>query len=435
MTGDDGFLLELALIAVLILLNGFFASAEMAIVSARRPRLQALLEAGRRHAGAVLRLKSDPDRFLATVQIGVTVVGTLASAVAGVAAIERLEPVFSAIDVPWIRNAAEPLAVGVVVSVIAYLSLVVGELVPKALAVRNAESLAMLTARTIEVLSRVVRPLVSVLTASSRLLLRLLGQGATHVQSFHTLDDLRAMAEEASQQGVVAGDVMRGAVEFHERQVREVVTPRRRIKALSVRASLQDALRLIGDTGHSRFPVYDQGVDDVLGFVYARDVYETALRGQELDLDRLRRPLLTVPGTKPATALLSEMQKGRTQMALVIDEHGGIEGLLTIEDLVEVIVGEIHDEHETPAEPPRALAEGAWEADGGTPVHEINADARLKLPESSDYVTIGGLVLERLGTIPCGGETVDVPPYRITVLAVEGHRVARVRIEVAAGSG
>lgn len=429
MVGGDGLLIEVVLIGILILLNGFFASAELAVVSARGARLRSLADAGNRRAEAVLRLKSDPDRFLATVQIGVTVVATLASAVGGVAATERLEPVFAAIPSTWAPALAEPLAVGVVVFAIAYLSLVVGELVPKSLAVRHAEAFALVMARPIELLSRATQPVVAVLTASSRLLLRLLGRGREPVQPFHTLDDLRAIVEEAERQGVLEGPVMTGAVEFHEREVREVVTPRPRIKAIPQDANLKQALRLIAESGHSRFPVYRDGLDNVVGFVFARDVYETAMRGQELDLGRLVRPTLIVPGTKAATALLSEMQKSRTQMALVVDEHGSLEGLVTLEDLLEVIVGEIHDERDVPAQLVKVLGEGRLEVDGSVAVHELNGEHGLKLPESADYVTVAGLLLDRLGSIPRGGETIDVPPHRLTVLEVDGHRVARIRIE------
>lgn len=426
---NDGFLIELALIALLIVLNGFFAGAEIAIVSARRARLQPLADEGNRRAQAALRLKADPDRFLATVQIGVTVVGTLASAVGGVAAIERLEPLVAELPKVWARSVAEPAAVAIVVFTIAYLSLVVGELAPKSVAVRNAERIALWVAPIIEALNRVSRPAVAVLTASSRVLLRIFGQKQAAHQPFHTLDDLRAIAEEAAQQGLIQQNLVSGAVEFHERDVREILTPRPRIKALPVGAPLQGALRAISESGHTRFPVYDGLLDNTLGFVYARDVYETALRGGSLDLRALVRPALVVPAMKAATELLADMRKHGIQMALVVDEHGALIGLVTLEDLVEVIVGEIRDEHDENLELVKVLADGALEVDGSVPVHQINSDHDLALPESSDYVTVGGLIMERLGAMPREGDFVQVSPYRITVLALTRHRISRVRIE------
>lgn len=431
--GDDGILAELVLIAVLILVNGFFAGAEIAVVSARTARLRGMADEGRRGAAAALRLKEDPDRFLATVQIGVTLVGTLASAVGGVAAIERLEPWIEGLPWAWARAVAEPAAVSVVVFVIAYLSLVVGELVPKSLAVRHAETLATWAAPPIEWVSRFARPAVSVLTASSRVLLRLLGQRGTDPVPFHSLDDLRALAEEAGRQGLVREEIVAGAVEFHEREVREVMTPRPRVCALPAGATLDEAVRFIQRTGHSRYPVFDGPLDNILGFVYARDVYDCALSGRPATLSELLRPSLSVPAAKPATSLLEEMRRRGVHMALVVDEHGSFEGVVTLEDLLEVIVGVIHDEHRVPLPTVRALGEGRFEVDGSVPVHELDTDHGLDLPEAPGYVTVAGLVLDRLGRIPEVGQGVLVPPYRLTVLALDGRRIATLRIEPVAG--
>jgi putative hemolysin len=426
---DDGFLLELLLIGLLILINGFFAGAEIAVVSARRARIQVRAAKGDRNARALLELKADLDGFLATVQVGVTVVGTLASAVGGVAAIERLEPLVAALPYGWAAALAEPLAVATVVCSIAYLSLVIGELVPKSLAVRHADAIALRLARPILALRRLTRPAVAVLTASSGMFLRLLRQKEAVDRPFHTLDDLKVIVTEAEEQGVVHGELMSGAMEFHDREVREVMTPHTRIVAIPLAASLDEALRRIRQSGHTRFPVYREGLDDVLGFVYARDVYEAALRGAQAELASITRPALMVPWNKPATTLLAEMRAGRVHMALVVDEHGSTLGLVTMEDLLEVIVGEIHDEHEAPTASVTMLADGSLEADGGSSLRDLNAEFGLTLPQSEEYLTIAGLVFHRLGAIPRGGETVQVPPYRIQVLAMDGHRIARVHVE------
>jgi len=426
---DDGFLLEILLVVQLILLNGFFAGAEIAVLSARRGRIQALGTRDPRVA-ALLRLKADPDRFLATVQIGVTVVGTLASAVGGVAAIERLEPWFASIPWPWARQLAEPLAVGSVVITIAYLSLVVGELLPKSLAVRHAEAIALRVARPIELMSRVGRPAVAVLTVSSGFLLRLLGRRTSEGPrgGFHTLDDLRAIVAEAEEQGLLKGDLLSGAIEFHDQDVRQILTPRSRVDGLPVDAGLEEALRRVRESGHSRFPVYEGSLDDVVGFVYARDVYEAERAGKGLDLRHLTRPVLVVPASKKASTLLAEMRAARAHVAVVVDEHGTTAGLVTLEDLLEVIVGEIEDEHGEPAARVRQEADGTLDVDGSLPVRELNAEWGLDLPESSDYVTVAGLVLGRLGAVPRGGERLEVAGRPMTVKAMEGHRVARVAI-------
>jgi putative hemolysin len=426
----DGFVTELALIAVLILLNAFFAGAEMAVVSARTTRLRALAEEGHPGAAAALRVKQNPDRFLATVQVGVTLVGTLASAVGGVAAIERLEPAIAELPWPWLKALAEPIAVALVVFPIAYLSLVVGELVPKSVAVRHAETLSLWVAPVIEWIGRFFGPVVSALTFSSRVLLRLLGQKGVDPLPFHSLEDLKAIAEEAGRQGIVREDIVAGAVEFHERDVREIMTPRPRVAALNVEAPLAEAIQTIRETGHSRYPVFEGQADNLIGFVYARDVYDAALSGAETGLAGLIRPALIVPAGKRATALLEQMRSRSVHLSLVVDEHGSFEGLVTLEDLIEVIVGPIDDEHRTPLLPRvKDLGEGRLEVDGSIAIHELDTDHGLELPESSSYVTLAGLVLERLGRIPEAGQTLVVEPYRLTVLALEGRRVARVLID------
>jgi putative hemolysin len=261
----DGFAIELALIVALVLLNGFFAGAEIAVISARPSRMSPLAERGDRSAAALLRLKADPDRFLATVQIGVTVVGTLASAVGGVAAVERLEPVFAAVPIGWVREVAEPLAVVCVVFLISYVSLVVGELVPKSLAVRHAETLGLLVARPIERLSRVSRAAVAVLTASSGALLRLFGQKPQADNPVPTLEDLRALAREAERRGLIGGEVVRGALEIQDCEVRTVMTPRAKVVGVARGVTLAEAVRVARESGYSRLPAWERDLDDVHG--------------------------------------------------------------------------------------------------------------------------------------------------------------------------
>jgi magnesium and cobalt exporter, CNNM family len=329
----------------------------------------------------------------------------------------------------WAVAVAEPVAVAAVVCAIAYLSLVIGELVPKSLAIRHADVIALRLARPILALRRLSRPAVAVLTASSGLFLKLLRQEQPVERPFHTLDDLRAIVNEAEEQGIVHGDLMSGAVEFQDREVREVMTPHTRIVAIPLSASLDEALRRIRLSGHTRYPVYGDSLDDLQGFVYARDVYEAALRGTPVELANLARPALIVPWNKRATALLAEMRAARVHMALVVNERGSTLGVVTMEDLLEVIVGDIHDEHAHPSDSVQVLPDGSMEADGGIALRELNEEFGLGLPLSEEYLTVAGLVLDRLGAIPRGGETLDVPPHRIHVLSMDGHRIARVRVE------
>jgi putative hemolysin len=361
----------------------------------------------------------------------------LASAVGGVAAVERVEPLLASIPYAWARSVAEPLAVGLVVLVIAYFSLVVGELVPKSLAVRHAEPLALLVARPIAWLSRISRPVVGILTASTRMVLRLIGRKLEVASPFHTLEDILHIVEEAREQGLITGRVVQRAFEFQDHEAREIMTPRPRVIGIPLESGLAEALRIAAESGYSRFPVYEDNLDNVVGMLYARDLYEAHRRAATSSLDELVRPALVVPATKKVAELLAEMRRAQRHLAVVVDEHGSVEGIVTLEDLLELIVGEIHDEHDEPETPVRSLGGDVLEADGMLPLRSLNADYRLTLPESAAYVTLAGLVLERLGHLPRGGEAIEIAPYRLTVTAVEGRRVARVRIErlEAAASG
>jgi putative hemolysin len=427
LVGDDGLAIEIGLVAVLIFLNGFFAGAEIAVISARRALIQARAQAGDRRAQSLLRLKADPDRFLATVQIGVTLVGTLASAVGGVAATERLEPLFAELPLPWMRALAEPLAVGLVVFALAFLSLVIGELVPKSLALRHAEPLALLVARLIDWLSRAAGSAVVVLTAATGLVLRLMGQRARKENPFHTVEDIRAILDEAGQQGVLDGQVVKGAVGFQGCEARHLMTPRGRIVGITRGASVEAALRVARESGYSRFPVHAGDLDSVDGVVYARDLYEARQRGG--DIAALVQPALVVPESKKAKELLTEMRLTQRHMAFVVDEHGMVVGIVTLEDIFEAIVGDIRDERDEPEVEVTAVREGLLEVDGGVAVRELNSRHGLSLPESSDYVTVAGMLLQRLGTMPAGGETVEIEPYRVSITTMAGRRIARLRIE------
>lgn len=425
----DGFAVEIALISILILLNGFFAGAEIAVISARRGRIQPRAQAGDRAAQALLRLKEDPDRFLATVQIGVTVVGTLASAVGGVAAVERLEPMLAGL--PWIGTVAEPLAVAVVVLPIAFLSLVVGELVPKSLAVRHADALGLWVARPIEWLGHLGRYAVAVLTAATALVLRILGQRGHTESPFHSVEDVRAMLDEADEQGVLDGQVVKGAVEFQDCEARHLMTARNRVIGVPRGSTVPTALEIARKSGYSRFPVYAPDLDTIDGVVYARDLYEAQQRGHPADIDALVQPTLMAPATKKARELLSEMRRARRHMVFVADEQGAVVGMVTLEDIFEAIVGDIRDEYDEPEPEVRVVEGDVLESDGGVAIRELNSRYALLLPESQEYVTVAGLLLARLGKVPRGGETVEVEPYRITVTQMAGRRIARVRIELA----
>lgn len=429
MRNDDGFVLELILVAICIVLNGFFAAAEIAVITARRTRLQKSAQAGNPRAKAVLRLHADPDRFLATVQIGVTLVGTLASAVGGVAAIERVEPLIAAIPFPFVAALAEPIAVGLVVLGVAFLSLLVGELVPKSLAVRHADRVALFLARPIEWVERFSRPAVAGLTAVTGLVLRLLGQRDTAASPFHTLDDIRAMVDEAEKQGLLDARVLKGAVEFEDREARHLMTPRGQVVSLAHGTSIEDALRVVRESGYSRLPVHASDPGAIDGVVHARDIFEAHLGQTAAIIDPLVRAARLVPESKSARDLLAEMRDARQHLVVVVDEHGVAAGIVTLEDLLESIVGTIGDEHDEQGTAAVTMQGGDILAEGYVAVRDLNRRHGLNLPESADYATIAGLMLKSLGRFPRANEAVLVGSYRMVAITVGGKRIETVRIE------
>ena len=423
-----GIALQVAVVGVLILVHGVLTAAEIAMISARRARVQPLAQAGGRRARALLRMKADLDRFLATIQVGRTVVVSLAAAIAGVAAVERVEPALGAV-LPA-GPVAEATAVALVVGAVAFLSLVIGELVPKSLALRYADTIALWVAGPVEWLARLGKGVVAFLAVASGLVLRLFGQKQRAQSPFHTVEDIRAILDEANEQGVLDGDVVKGAVGFQDLEARHLMTPRSRVTGVRRGTSLEDALRIARDSGFSRLPVHGPDLDDVDGIVYARDLFEARERGRHPGLGSLVRPALLVPATKKAKELLADMRRAQRHMALVVDEHGAVIGVVTLEDVFEAIVGEIKDERDEPEPDVKVVQDDLFDVDGSVPLRELNMRHGLFLPESDEYVTVAGLFLHRLGSVPVNGQSVAVEPYRVTVTAMAGRRIARVRIEL-----
>jgi putative hemolysin len=378
----------------------------------------------------VARLQEDPDRFLATVQVGVTFVSTLASAVGGAAAVGALAPVLTGL--PVVGRAAEPVALALVVLTITYVSLILGELVPKSLALRHAVPFALGIAGLVEGLARLTSPLVRFLTASTRLILRLLGQHGAEVRAFVSEDELKHMLQEGRDQGVfdqTEQELIHSVFEFTESSVKEVMIPRPRILAIDIETPVEEVLRFINETGKSRYPVYRGSLDDVLGIVYDKELFRVLSEKKPIVLSELLRPAFFVPETARVSHLLKQMQRRRMPMALVVDEYGGVEGLITIEDLIEEIVGEIEDETDRDQQPVQRLKDGSYIVDASLSIYDLADRYQLRFPESTEYETLAGFVLAQLQRLPRGGEIVTAGEWRLTIVDMEGRRISRVKIE------
>ncbi|MEQ1569342.1 MAG: hemolysin family protein [Myxococcota bacterium] len=413
----------------LIVANGLFSGAEIAVLSLRKTRLQELLDQGNPSARWVSALRHDPERFLATVQVGITVVGATAAAFSGASVAVRLEPWFRSI--PGIGDHAEQLALVVVVAAVSYLSLVLGELVPKSLALRAAEPYSLLIARPLSWLSWLSRPLVWGLTTSSNLVLRLFGDRTSFAESRLSPDELQQLVEEAASAGMVdagAGEIASRALSFAELDASSVMVPRANIVAVHRGASLDVLADVALGSGHSRVLVYDRDPDDIVGFVNTRDVLAHGRVDPTFTLAQAVHPVPFVPTSMAVPALLRDLQRRRSQLAVVVDEQGTVRGLLTVEDLLEELVGEILSENDLPTGPLRADPDGSLLVDASTPVHEVNRVDGIELPEGETFSTVGGLVLDVAGRIPSIGESFVAGDHQLEVVDASPRKVRLVRI-------
>ncbi len=420
-----------ASIVLLLLGNGFFSGSEIAIISARRSRMETLASEGSRAAGRVRALQEDMDRFLATVQIGVTLCGTLAGVLGGILASRFLEPALAASPLArWLPAAL--LASALVGVAIVYVELVLGELVPKALALRYTETVALVVSGPFRFMSRASRWLVKVLAGSTRLVLHLLGIRESGPRTFVSEEEIKLLVKEGRRQGVLdqtEAELIHSVFEFTDTQVRQVMVPRPKIFALEVNTPPAEVGTLIVESGFSRIPAYEGSIDNIVGLVYVKDALRLLERGQPVAIRRILHPAHLVPELKKVGSLLKELQKRRTHMAIVIDEHGSVSGLVTLEDLIEEIVGEIQDEYDWEERPVERLRDGSLVVEGTLSAGDLRDHYQVPLPESSEFATVAGFMLEQLGSMPRGGEVVQTAGWRFTVVDVERHRISKVKVE------
>ncbi len=422
---------EVLVIFILVLINGLLSGSEIAVVAVRRTRLQELVESGSSRARAVQRLRDDPERFLATVQIGITIIGATAGAFGGSTFAEDLRPAFE--QVSWLRPYAGQLSLALVISLVSYLSLVVGELVPKSLALRAAESYALLIGRPLLGLSWISRPLVWFLTASSNVVLRIFGDRTTFTETRLSREELQQMVDEAAKAGTVhphAGEIASRALDFAELTAADVMVPRNRVIAIPRNASFDEVRRILLEHTHTRMPVYEGTIDNVVGYISVKDVLSFAWENKLIVLEDLIRPPYFVPEVKKAVDLLQEMRARRVPFAIIVDEQGGMSGIVAMEDLVEELVGEIFSEHERHVpELIRREPSGAAVVNGTVSVRDVNRALDLELPEDAEWSTIAGLCIALAGRIPQAGEKVTTPNgITLEVVDASPRRVRALRV-------
>ncbi len=425
--------LELLIIAGLILANGFFAAAEIAVLTARRSRLEQV-RSQNRSAQKALDLASNPGTFLPAVQVGITLIATLASAFGGATLARPLSNWLAASHIPLLAENHTAIALAIVVLGLTFVTIVFGELVPKQLALSNAETVARWVALPMAGLLRIARPAIWIMEIVSTVVLWLLGCRKVQEKTV-SIEDIEHLIHTGTHQGVLdpAEQMLAGrALRLGDRTVRDIMRPRIEIDALDVDTPAEEVIGAVAMAGFSRLPIHEGDLDHIIGFVYTKDLLLRQHMGWSIELRKLVRPALLVPESLRIDKLLERFRQKRTQMAIVLDEFGGTEGLVTMEDVLEELVGEIHDEHRAERQQQIvARDDSSWFVDAGLPLHELlermdMADRRGALP--ADVSTVGGLVLSLLGRIPATGESAVWEGLTLEVVAVDGRRLERVLI-------
>jgi putative hemolysin len=416
--------IELAIVVALILVNGLLALAELAIVSSRRSRLQALVDREVVGSRRALALATDPGRFLSTVQIGITLVGVLSGAFSGATLGQRLAEWF--VDLGLRMSVAEAVGVGLVVTVITYFSLVIG--VPKRIALRNPERIAVRVAPAMTALARIASPIVSFLDVSGRAVLRALGHGP---QPEHRVTDeeIRALIAEAETAGVIEpGEraMIAGVMRLGDRPVRAVMTPRREVDMVDLTADADEIRRAIAESVHSRLPVHAGKPDEVLGVVQAKDLLDAYLRGESPDLQPHMRSAPTVPDTADALDVLDAIKESTVHMALVHDEYGQFQGVVTNADILEAIVGDFRTEEGPPELEAVQRDDGSWLIEGSMPADEMAERLPITLPPERSYHTAAGFALSQFGYLPAVGKSFDCQGWRFEVVDLDGRRIDKI---------
>ena len=419
---------ELLVIVLLTLLEGFFVAGEIALVSIRRSRVEQLVDEGRPGARRVRRLLDEPGRFLAVSQLGLTVIGFFASAYAAVSLVKSLKDLIA----PIAGDSAQGIALVIVTILLALFTIVFAELVPKPLALANAERVAIALSLPIEFLARALSPLIALLTGLTATIARLFGANVSNEAQI-TAEELRLIVERGGEQGVLEAEeeqMINAVIELGSRRVHEVMVPRIAMATIQATATFDEAIETIVEHGHSRIPVYDESVDEILGILYAKDLlpFLRESAGPRPDLRTLLRTPVYIPASMTVDDLLHEFQRRKVHLAIVLDEYGGTAGLVTIEDLLEEIVGEIQDEYDVEEPMIVRLSDDEARLDGRASVDDLAElfDTNLGLEDEDEYDTVGGLIYHRIGGVPTPGDRVEVNGLTLTVESTDGRRVGKV---------
>lgn len=416
---------EIAIILILILINGVLAMSEAALVASRKARLQQKESEGHKSATLAIKLLEDPNIFLSAVQIGITLIGVLAGAVGGATLSEKLALVL--VNIPYIGEYSQSIALGVVVVVITILSLWLGELVPKRLGINSPEQIAIAMARPVLLISKIFSPFIKLMSSATNFVLKLIGVNPSDDPPI-TEEELQMLISQGTEAGVFEEseqDMVEGVFSLDDQRIYSLMTPRTEVVWLDVSDSVEEILEKIADSSYSRFPVRQDSLETILGIVKSRDLLVASLSGKEINLKELAKPAFFIPETTVASKALEVLKKNNTEMLLVVDEFGGFQGVLTINDILEEIVGDMEGEE------PQATQrqDGSWLLDGMLEVDEFKEIFNLStLPHEGEYETLSGFVMASLGHIPKTTDHFEWHNLRFEVIDMDGRRVDKVLV-------
>ena len=423
--------IELLAILLLVLFNGFFSLAEFSVIASRKSRLHQKIVDGKPGARKALRLRAEPERFLATIQVGITLVGAMVGVFSGATILQELVSWLVLLPIPGLEQFAQPIALVIVVVGVTVLSVVLGELVPKYLALAFPERYARLVARPITAFVKLTSPFTKILSSVSRLFVRILGVKGGADENAVNEEEINQMIIEGSEQGLfdeTEKAFVRSVFDFADSTVSRAMTPRTDVIGIEKSATSEEILKVILDNGYSRYPIFDKSIDDVIGLIYTKDLLKRDMQLSDIQLDKIMRKPFFVPNSTLLSNLLREFQKGKNHLAIVLDEYGGTDGIITLEDTLEELVGEIQDEYDTEAAPIVKHSDRVAYADGSVWPGEINELLACRLPE--DHVdTLAGLFIDTVGHVPEKHESVLIGDAVLTVLAKDQNRVTRLKVE------
>ncbi|MGH3359453.1 MAG: hemolysin family protein [Nocardioidaceae bacterium] len=426
----SGILLNVGLIFCFILVGGLFAGAEIALVSIREGQLRGLAAKGRRGA-AVARLAAEPNRFLSAVQIGVTLAGFMSAAFGGATLADDLTPVFE--DLGMTEGVASALALVLITLVISYFSIVLSELAAKRLALQRTVPVALAVAPTVDRIARISKPVIWLLSVSTDAVVRLLGGDPSASREEMTEEELRLLVRSQTSLSDEERQIVDDVFAAGDRQVREVMLPRTEVDFMEGTMPVYEAVKYAMQESHSRYPVIGETADDVLGFIHVRDLMDPKVEGRSVRVSDLAREVLLVPATRHVLSALSDMRRLGVHLAIVIDEYGGTDGIVTLEDLVEELIGDIRDEYDAEEAATQRLTGGDVEVDGLLNLDDFADETGIALPDGP-YETVAGYLVAALGRIPQVDDVCEFDGHRMRVAAMDGRRVARVHVSPRPGS-